>query len=134
MTIVPLENRVELVQKRQEQLENIREGISKVKKEVSDAKGKVAIVGASILVGYLLYRLVFRGSKNVVLVPETGIKHNSPVQMVESVVESPIVASIRGYIVSFLLSLAKQKIQVFLDEMYKNDDGRDLQRTDREKA
>lgn len=130
MTIIPLTDRVELIQKRQEQLENIKSGLSKVKGEISKQSNKVAIGVGALLVGFLLYKLVFRSSRNVVIVPKEENSGNLPVQSIETIAESPIVAAIRGYIISFLLSLAKQKIQLFLDEMYNKKDGNDLQRAD----
>ena len=130
MTILPLTSRVELLQKRQEQLENIRLGISKVKKEVTSTSGKVIGIGASLLVGYLIFSLFFKKGTNIVMVPKEKENENLLASKIETVEESPIVSAIRGYIISFLLSLAKQKIQQFLEELYKKDDGNDLQRTD----
>ena len=130
MTILPLANKVELLEKQQEHLENIRLGISKVKKEVTSTSGKVIGIGASLLIGYYIFSLFFKEESKIVLVPKDKESENLPISKIETIDESPIVSAIRGYIISFLLSLAKQKIQQFLDELYKKDDGNDLQRTD----
>ncbi|MBY0424432.1 MAG: hypothetical protein K2Q22_02245 [Cytophagales bacterium] len=129
MTIIPLESRAELEQKRDEQLQKIRQGVAGVKKEVSNKMLVIGVAGAGLFIGYLVYSLFFKKDSKVVFIPKQKGNADAPVPVVETVPESPIVSAIRGYIVTFLLSLAKQKVQQFLDELYKNDDSNDIQRT-----
>jgi hypothetical protein len=130
MNIIPVKSRVELLLQRQEQLDSMHKGISEVQQEVTANRDKAVFIAASLLLGYFIISRFYKKRTQTAPLPNEKGNENVPVQSIETNSESPIVSAIKGYIISFLLSLARQKIQQFLNELYKNEDGNDLQRTD----
>ncbi|MEY3416648.1 MAG: hypothetical protein RL711_3 [Bacteroidota bacterium] len=100
------------------------------KVEVVELKGNVAkigktalAVGTGVLATYLLYKMFF-GNKRV----KSFVKAKNNYQpentlVVQRVEESPLVRKIKEQIVLFLIAIAKQKLQEYIDGLgkHKND-------------
>lgn len=103
---------------------DIEENIEKLKDYVQENGKNALIIGGALLGSYLLLRMLTKSSDEVVSKPYP-IYHPqaSPepiVHMVREEHDSPIVKQIKDSITLFLISIAKQKLQDFIENYGKD--------------
>jgi hypothetical protein len=109
--------------KKSASLENdIEENIQKIKEYVEENGKNALIIGGSLLATYLVLRLLTSSEEKTVQVPPQNYQP-SPAQPVVHVVkneeDSAIVKQIKSSIALFLVSIAKKKLQDFIESFEK---------------
>lgn len=127
MNKMTAKSKLELLTERNTQWEVAKEKWNSLKAKTKQNSNQILWISGSLVVGYLLFRVLFRNEKEVKFIPANATSSTeTPVAVMETIKENPIIAAIRGYMISFLLSLAKQKITDFLDQIGKEDDEKPL--------
>jgi len=109
--------------KKSASLENdIEENLQKIKEYVEENGKNALIIGGSLLATYLVLRFLTSKDENTVQATHHNYNPTPPqsvVQVVKNEEDSAIVKQIKSSIALFLVSIAKKKLQDFLDSFEK---------------
>jgi len=109
--------------KKSASLENdIEENLQKIKEYVEENGKNALIIGGSLLATYLVLRFLTSKDENTVQATQHNYNPTPPqsvVQVVKNEEDSAIVKQIKSSIALFLVSIAKKKLQDFLESFEK---------------